>query len=145
MSRSTQKSNARLAAVMAFYATELNGEPLTGVKTYVRENIFKELELGKPAKLFLDRRLESLTENVDSYTELLKNHLNKDWPLNRLELVLRIILLLAIDELTVELDTHAAIIIDEYLHIAHAYFNQKEVSFASSILRSLGGKIRTAE
>ena len=73
----------------------------------------------------------------------LSSALSADWPLERLEVILRAILRVAVYELLARPDVPARVIISEYLDIAHAFFAGKEPGLVNGVLDRLARSIRS--
>jgi N utilization substance protein B len=71
--------------------------------------------------------------------------LSSEWPLERLEMVLRAILRVGAYELAFRIDVPARVVITEYVDIAHAFFAGKEPGMVNGVLDKLAHGIRVAE
>jgi N utilization substance protein B len=74
--------------------------------------------------------------------ELLAKNLPKDWPLHRLEKPLLMILLAGAAEIYQRADTPAALIINDYVDIAHAFYEGKEPGLVNAILDTIAKTLR---
>jgi N utilization substance protein B len=77
--------------------------------------------------------------------ELLRGVLTPEWPVERLESVLRAILRAAAFELAKSIAVPARVVITEYVDIAHAFFAGKEPGLANGVLDRLARAQRPAE
>ena len=68
-----------------------------------------------------------------------------EWPLERLEMVLRAILRVGAYELAFRIDVPARVVINEYVDIAHAFFAGKEPGMVNGVLDKLAHGIRVTE
>ena len=68
--------------------------------------------------------------------------LTPDWPLERLESVLRAILRAGAYELLARPDVPAPVVISEYLEIGHAFFAGKEPGLVNGVLDRLARTLR---
>ena len=71
--------------------------------------------------------------------------LSKDWPLEKLDPVLRALLRAATAELMVPNDPPMRVVINEYLDIAHGFFLGDEPKFANGVLEALARRFRADE
>jgi N utilization substance protein B len=76
---------------------------------------------------------------------VLNEHLAKGWHLSRIDSILRAILRSAAYEITKRTDVPAKVIINEYLNIAHAFFDTEEPKVVNGILDALARAQRASE
>ena len=147
---SRRRSVARLTAVQALYQLEANpeAEPEAVVREFIRHRFGREIDgdqLGEadPA-LFADivRRTAADQERLD--TEI-SAALTPDWPLVRLDSVLRAILRAGAYELVHRTDVPPRVAISEYTAIAYAFFTGKEPGLANGVLDQLARVLRADE
>jgi N utilization substance protein B len=145
-----RRSIARLAAVQALYQLELN--PGRGadsvVGEFIHHRIGREIDgevYGTADEgLFADivRGVAAHRERLD---ETLSAALSEEWPLGRLETLLRIILESGAYELVHRADIPPRVTMSEYVAIAHAFFDGKEPSLANGVLDRLARTLRGAD
>ncbi|HEX3952021.1 MAG TPA: transcription antitermination factor NusB [Stellaceae bacterium] len=145
-----RRSIARLGAVQALYQLELN--PGLGAEAVIRE--FVRLRLGQEIDgdlygeadeaLFTDivRGVAADRERLD---ETLSAALTEEWPLPRLETLLRLILEAGAYELTSRNDIPPRVTISEYIAIAYAFFSGKEPGLANGVLDRLARALRLTD
>jgi N utilization substance protein B len=146
-----KRSVARLLAVQALYQIELNrSAPGTRgvdavVGEFVKHRLGQEIEgenYGEADRsLFIDivRGTSSRQEDLDP---MLTSALSEEWPLPRLETILRAILRAGGYELLVRSDIPPRVIISEYLDVAHAFFAGKEPAMVNGVLDKLAHVLR---
>ena len=144
-----RRSAARLAAVQALYQLELGGGPVEAVITeFVRHRLGREIEGANygdaDAELFAELA-RGVVARRDELDRLLRSVLMPEWPLERLETVLRAILRAAAYELVARTDVPARVVISEYVDIANAFFEGKEIGFANGVLDRLAHSLRPQE
>lgn len=145
-----RRRRARLAAVQALYQLELNRDlkPDTVVAEFARHRLGREIDgevYGEAdAALFADivRGTAADRERLDGEIAAV---LAEDWPLPRLETVLRAILRAGTYELAHRDDIPPRVAISEYTGIAHAFFTGKEPGLANGVLDRLGRVLRGSE
>jgi N utilization substance protein B len=144
-----QRGAARLAAVQALYQMDLGGVTLPDV---IAE--FETYRLGKEvdgdqyrdadAAFFRDivsgvvatqRRLDSAIAAV----------LTPGWPLTRLDATMRAILRSGAYELEARPDVPARVVINEYMDVARAFFDDDARSMVNGVLDGLARVLRPAE
>jgi N utilization substance protein B len=139
-----------LAAVQALYQLQLN--PGIGteavIREFVRDRLGREIdgELYGEAdvELFADivRGVASDRERLD---ETLSAALSEEWPLGRLETILRLILEAGAYELARRPDIPPRVTMSEYVGIAHAFFSGSEPGLANGVLDHLARTLRGTE
>ena len=83
-----------------------------------------------------------MSDDVDG---IVAASLPADWPLARLESVLRAILRAGCYELLARSDVPARVVINEYVEVAHAFFSGKEPGLANGVLDRLARTLRGAD
>jgi N utilization substance protein B len=144
-----QRSVARLSAVQALYQVELAGVTASAVVgEFVKHRLGHEIdgEAYLPADAELFRELvEGTLREGPALDQMITGVLTPDWPLERLEVILRAILRLAAFELADRIEVPVRVIITEYVDIAHAFFAGKEPGLVNGVLDKLGRQKRPTE
>ena len=145
-----RRSVARLGAVQALYQLELN--PGLGAEAVVRE--FVQHRLGREIDgdlygeadeaLFADI-VRGVAADRERLEETISAALSEEWPLGRLETLLRLILEAGAYELVHRPDMPPRVTISEYVAIAYAFFTGKEPGLANGVLNRLARALRAAE
>jgi transcription antitermination protein NusB len=141
---------ARLAAVQALYQMQLNPglSAEVVIREFVRDRLGREIdgELYGEADvdLFADlvRGVASDRERLD---ETLSAALSEEWPLGRLETILRLILEAGAYELARRPDIPPRVTMSEYVGIAYAFFTGSEPGLANGVLDRLARTLRSGE
>jgi len=138
---------ARLGAVQALYQMEMSGASTA--------DVIAEFDAGK-----LPREAEASITNTDGDPDLFKTlvekavdrqatldraiarHLSKGWRLERLDAVARAILRAGAAELEQRADIPVAVVIDEYVEIAKAFFDGPEPGFVNATLDACAKDLR---
>ena len=147
---SRRRSVARLAAVQALYQLEATSEadPRSVVGEFVRHRFGQEIEgdrLGEAdSELFADI-VCGVTDDRERLDAEISAALTEDWPLQRLDAVLRAILRAGAFELVHQGDVPPRITLKEYTVIAHAFFTGKEPGLANGVLNRLAHTLRAAD
>jgi N utilization substance protein B len=149
-----KRSLARLAAVQALYQIELNavGASEGALDTVIREFVSHRFEAGGGEEevdfsetdraLFADV-VKGVAARREALDGMIAAALPEDWPLDRLESVLRAILRAGAYELWARADIPVRVVISEYIDVAHAFFFGKEPGMVNAILDRLGRQLRT--
>ena len=142
------KSAARLAAVQALYQMELTGTDAESVIGEFCQHRFREKAakpLGEPDEEFFAALVHGVPKRQVEIDRALANGLSEDWKIQRIDSILRAILRTAIYELIDCPDVPAKAVIDEYLNVAHAFFEGEEPSFVNALLDRVAREKRAAE
>ena len=148
------RTGARLAAVQALFQSEQNAEnPETVIDLFVRHRLGpndSDDGVGEgripevDAKLFA-RIVRSTASRIEALDAEIAKSLAKDWPLEKLDPVLRALLRAAAAELATPHEPPARVVINEYLDIAHGFFVGDEPRFANGVLDALARSLRADE
>ena len=145
-----RRSVARLAAVQALYQLEANPEadPRAVVREFSRHRFGDEiggdrLEEADPA-LFA-AIVHGVSDDQERLDAEISAALTEDWPMQRLDAVLRAILRAGAYELVHRGDVPPRITLKEYTVIAHAFFTGKEPGLANGVLNRLAHTLRAAD
>lgn len=145
-----RRSNARLAAVQALYQLELN--PGRGVDAVIGEFIHHRLgreidgELyGEADEALFADIVHGVAADRERLDESISAALSDEWPLARLETLLRLILEAGAYELVHRADIPPRVTISEYVAIAYAFFAGKEPGLANGVLDRLARTLRPAD
>jgi N utilization substance protein B len=149
-----RRSAARLAAVQALYQIEITGvlpgsaEVEKVVGEFVRDRLGKEIDghiyNEADQAMFADivRGASTRLRDIDG---MIASALSPEWPIERLETVLRAILRAGAYELLARIDVPARVAISEYLDVAHAFFGGKEPALVNGVLDRLAHVLRADE
>ncbi|MDE2228227.1 MAG: transcription antitermination factor NusB [Alphaproteobacteria bacterium] len=146
-----KRTAARLAAVQALYQIELAGVPAdTVVDEFLAHRLAPDAPREEPDFGEADRALfADLTRGAaaqrDALDRAIAAALSPDWPLARLDAVLRAILRVGAYELTHRRDVPPEIAINEYIDIAHAFFAEKEPGLVNGVLDRMAHDLRPEE
>jgi N utilization substance protein B len=145
-----RRSAARLAAVQALYQLELNpaAEAQSVVREFVRHRLGRDIDgdnYGEADAALFEDVVRGVAADRDRLDETVSAVLSEEWPLPRLEAVLRAILRAGAYELLHRQDVPPRVAISEYTDIAHAFFSGKEPGLANGVLDRLGRMLRPAD
>jgi len=144
-----KRSASRLGAVQALYQIEMTGAaPAPIVVEYVKHRLGQEIDgdtfLPADATLF-EELVQGTVERRADLDRTITPALAPEWPLERLEMLLRAILRVATFELAHRIDVPVKVVITEYVDIAHAFFESKEAGLINGVLDRLGRQLRPTE
>lgn len=140
------RSAARLAAVQALYQREMSGAPVALLLTeFHRHRLGAEIEGAQFREADVDffndvvRGVDGRETEID---QLLAENLAEGWTLDRLDRPMRQIVRAGAYELVARADIPTAAIINEYVDVAHAFYEPREAKFVNGLLDSIARKVR---
>jgi N utilization substance protein B len=146
---SSRRQAARLAAVQALYQwQEGQDEPAAIVEQFLNVRTGDASEGGmrrdadKP--LFKDV-VEGTAAHKDELEKTVSGALAENWTWGRIDRLVRAILLAGAYELMHRRDVPPKVAINEYVEIAHAFYDQREATFVNSVLDRVARQERAAE
>jgi transcription antitermination protein NusB len=144
-----RRTAARLAVVQALYQIELAGAPVENViREFINHRLGREGEgerIGDADPALFADLVGGAAARQDELDRHIAAALSPDWPLERLETVLRAILRAGTYELLAREDVPAAVVISEYLDIGHAFYEGKEPGMINGVLDNLARTLRPHE
>lgn len=148
------RTGARLAAVQALFQSEQAGEnPEAVIEQFLRHRLGPDgsedgVAEGRipeaDAKLFA-RIVRHTAARIEALDAEIAKLLAADWPMEKLDPVLRALLRAAAGELSTPHEPPARVVINEYLDIAHGFFVGDEPRFANGVLDALARAYRADE
>ncbi|MBB5745504.1 transcription antitermination factor NusB [Brevundimonas variabilis] len=137
---------ARLAAVQALYQMELAGE---GVETVIREfanhRFDSDIEgepLAEADEAWFADIVRGVIDNQRRIDDTIKVRLASNWRLERLDATLRALLRSGAWELSHKPEVPREIVIDEYVELAKAFFDEAEAKFVNAALDGVARDVR---
>ena len=132
---------ARLSAVQALYQMELSGSGITEtVAEYEEIRLGQELDgqeyLEADASWFRGI-VAGVVGKQNVLDTLIHSHLPKDWPLSRLDMLLRSVLRCGTFELQFRKDVPHKVVISEYIEVAKAFFEDDEPRIVNAVLDAI--------
>lgn len=140
-----RRSAARLAAVQALYQMQLGGASaeeaiaqFTGFK--LRPPTAEEGEgndLPAPDPSLFGAIVRGVDNDRARFDAMIAGALTTDWTVERLQILVRLILEAAAFELTARLDVPPRVAINEYVNLAHAFFDGAEPGLINGVLDAI--------
>jgi thiamine-monophosphate kinase len=144
-----KQSTARLAAVQALYQVEMTGASAEDVLAEFHDHRFEEevdgIRLTAADRGLLEELVCGAAVERDELDDMLAAVLDEDWPVERLETLLRIVLRAGTWELSRRLETPGRVVIAEYVDLADAFFGGKEPGLVNGVLDRLARELRPEE
>jgi len=140
---------ARLAAVQALYQLEAGGESVGRVIAQFLSERFEEeidgLSLAEADRGLFGRLVEAVSARQKALDGLVSPYLPKEWALERVEPLLRVILRAAAYELSETPQVPARVAIAQYVAVTEAFHDPQETGFVNKLLDRLARSLRPAE
>lgn len=139
---------ARLAAVQALYQMELAGEGVDTVITEFSNHRFDADIEGEPLaeadEAYFAEIVRGVVGSQREIDEAVKARLASNWRMERLDSTLRALLRAGAWELRHRQDVPKEIVIDEYVELAKAFFDDAEAKFVNAALDGVARDVRAS-
>ena len=143
------RSAARLACVQALYKMEVSdadaNEVIDEFISYWFDKDRRGAEFPKADIAHFTNVVRGVVQQQADIDQLIDAALTDDWALKRLDKTLRALLRAGTYELIGKTEIPVRVVIDEYLEIAHAFFEESEPSFANGVLDNIARRVRASE
>jgi len=148
------RTASRVAAVQALFQAEQAGDsPETVIDQFIRHRLgnmegqdgFEDGRIPDAEVPLFQRVVREAVRRQDTIDPLLTDALPDDWPLNRIDPVLRALLRAGAAELSMPDGPPAKVVINEYLDIARGFFTGPEPGLANGVLDKLARSLRAVE
>jgi N utilization substance protein B len=153
------RTGARVAAVQALFQSEQTGEAADSIiNQFVQHRIgalpgpigaggggFEEGRVPEADVPLFAAIVRAAARSGEAVDGAVRSHLAGEWPMERLDPVLRALLRAAAAELREGSDPPARVVINEYLDIAHGFMNAEAARFANGVLDAMARELRPAE
>lgn len=141
-----QRASARLAAVQALYQMELAGStPEQVIREFVELRLKEDVDgvrLAEADRRLLGELVRGVAAERDELDDMLAAVLDEDWPVERLEPLLLVLLRAGAYELSARPAVPARVVISEYLAVADAFFSAKEPALVNGVLDKIARALR---
>ncbi|MCF8474488.1 MAG: transcription antitermination factor NusB [Emcibacter sp.] len=140
------RSASRLGAVQALYQMEINDELARNIIIeFIDHRLGKIIEDDHYAdadKDFFSDVVMGVEERMQDIDALVAESLSENWTLDRIEPVARGILRAGVYELMARPDVPTSVIINEYVDVAKAFFDDSKPGFINGVLDKISKNIR---
>ena len=152
--RPRSRTASRVAAVQAlFQAEQAQENPETVIDQFVRHRLgdvpghtgYEDGRIPDAEVPLFTSIVRAVVRQQDTVDALVANALPPDWPLARMDPVLRALLRAAVAELATSDGAPAKVVINEYLDIARGFFSGPEPGLANAVLDRLARVLRENE
>lgn len=155
MTRPPRKRTAsRVAAVQALFQSDQTGENAeTIIDQFVRHRLgelpgtggFEDGRIPDAEVPLFTRIVRGAVRQQDTVDRMLVEALPSDWPLGRIDPVLRALLRAGATELAMSDGPPAKVVINEYLDVARGFFDGGEPGMANAVLDRMARLLRPNE
>jgi transcription antitermination protein NusB len=148
------RTASRVAAVQALFQSEQAGDNSeTVIDQFVRHRLgalpdaggFEDGRVPEAEEKLFARIVRSAVTGQDRIDALIAGALPADWPMARLDPVLRAVLRAGGAELAMTDGPPTRVVINEYLDVAHGFFTGDEAGMVNAVLDRLARELRPAE
>jgi transcription antitermination protein NusB len=144
--RSKARAAARLAAVQALYQMDMESIGLARLLSeFHAHRLGAEIEDARYAEADVDF-FDDVVSGVDARREeidaLIEAKLGEEWKISRLDKTMLQLLRAGTYELIARADIPTATVIDEYVDVAHAFFDKKDAKFVNGLLDAVAKEKR---
>jgi N utilization substance protein B len=146
--KSQSRSTARLAAVQALFQMDAERVARARLLKEFHDHrlgaVLDDVEYAGAERNFFDALVIGVDNDRDIIDVLITERLSEGWTMARLDPTLVQILRAGIFELRAFSDISTAIIIDEYVDLADAFFEERERAFVNGLLDAVAKTVRPA-
>lgn len=132
-----KRSTSRRLAMQALYQMEMNKSSLKDVI----QNVTGEEYFTPETKSYAEDLVNGAFVNKQNISKYISKY-SKDWPLDRMSIVDKSILTLAIYELLYEKNTPGAVAINEAIELSKKYGGSESSKFINGILGAIADEIK---
>ena len=144
--RVNKRGAARFSAVQALYQMDMSGAAISAiVEEYETLRIGKEVDGDE----YLDADVawfRGLVSGVVTHQRdldpVIHRTLPDDWPLSRIDVLLRSVLRCGVYELLHRKDVPAKVVISEYVEVSKAFFAEEEPGLVNAVLDHIAREVR---
>ncbi len=145
--KSQARSAARLAAVQALYQQHMEQTALAKLlDEFHQHRLGREIEDDQYAEAdvdFFDDIVSGVDARRDEIDEKLTEKLADGWTVVRLDKTMLQILRAGAYELMARADIKTGVVINEYVDVAKAFFDDREAKFVNGVLDAVAKAVRT--
>jgi len=149
--RGRPRTASRVAAVQALFQSEQAGDnPETVIDQFVRHRLgalagsdgFEDGRIPDAEVPLFARIVRAAVVSQDRVDALIAEALPSDWPIGRIDPVLRAVLRAGGAELAMADGPPTRVVINEYLDVAHGFFTGDEPGLVNAVLDRLARELR---
>jgi transcription antitermination protein NusB len=147
--KANRRGAARLAAVQALYQMDIAGAGVNDVLAefeshWIGSEVEGEKYLPAEAAFFRDV-VSGVVRDQAKLDPLIDDALQKGWPLQRIDAILRAVLRAGSYELEHRKDVPGRVVVSEYVDVAHAFVEKEETGMVNAVLDQIARQFRADE
>ena len=133
------RTEARMCAIQTVFQWRgTDDQPAEVIKQFQQDQLEE-----RNAEVELFQALTAAVQGEEArFLEIISAHLRDGWTVEKLDTTMVSLLLVAVGELSTQPDTPTAVILEEYITLAHAFFEPSQVKFVHGLLHAVGQKVR---
>lgn len=146
------RRSARLAAVQALYQMKMADQDVEPViDDFLRHRLVEaapdteDLGLERADRDFFQDLVRGVARETESLDDMLTAVLAEDWPVERLEAILKLILRSGAFELGHWPHVPARVVVSQYVDLAHAFLDDRQTAMTNGVLDRLARHMRPEE
>ncbi len=140
------RHSARIALVQALYQHEQTKQTIAVITHEFINHHFEASDHDiAPDQDYFKKLTTSILPKIEIIDGEIQKHLQDNWKMERLASVVRALLRAACYELMFEPLVPTAVVLNEYIEVARAFFDEREVKFVNGILDSIAKMVRLNE
>ncbi len=144
--RAQARSAARLAAVQALYQQAMEATPLASLlDEFHRHRLgatIEDMQFAEAETAFFDDIVSGVIARAAEVDAQLSEKLAEGWRLERLDKTMLQVLRAGVYELMARPDIATGTVINEYIDVAHAFFDAREAKFVNGVLDAVAKAVR---
>jgi len=138
-----KRHRGREAALQMLYQWEVGRLPLSDVRTVWPEVTDEDEPLTAELSAFANSLAEGVTAHVTELDPLI-SEAAANWRLERMNVIDRLVMRLAVYEFLYERETPATVVINEALELARAFSSEEAVPFVNGVLDGIRRRLERA-
>ena len=144
--RSEERAAARVAATQAVYQHEMEGTAMAVLLHEFHQHrlgaTIEDVEYADADVDFFDDLVSGAMARIDEIDRLISSKVTASWSFERLDKPMKALFRAATYELMARNDVAVGTVINEYLDVAHAFYDKREAGFINGVLDAVSKDAR---
>ena len=144
VTKNKKKSASRIGAVQSLYSSKMSDVDISQIiANFVKDGSLVEMDgISFPADYPLYEKIISGVLNREEEICEIANSALHSRPIEKQHVLMGYIIKCGIYELLENIDVSGKLIVNEYVNIAHSFYEEKEAKMVNAVLDNLSKKIR---
>ncbi len=144
VTKNKKKSASRIGAVQSLYSSKMSDVDISQtIANFVKDGSLVEMDgISFPADYPLYEKIISGVLNREEEICEIANSVLHSRPIEKQHVLMGCIIKCGIYELLENIDVSGKLIVNEYVNIAHSFYEEKEAKMVNAVLDNLSKKIR---